>query len=659
MKTKLFFLGLVAVFATSHAQETVLMEINGKPVTKSEFEYIYNKNNTNNSLDKKTLNEYVELFVNFKLKVEEAKSQGIDTSQSFVNELKGYRATLTKPYLNDDAADNAAALDAYKRMLEDVDVSHILISVPENATAADTLVAWEKINAAWKRVTGESSARNRKKVAVEDFEKVAREVSNDNSVAENSGHIGWISAFRAVYPFENVAYATPAGAISKPFRSPFGYHIVKVNARRKSQGEVRVAIILTRTAQGNDSLNAASKTKIDSLYTRIKAGDDFGTLAAKYSEDPGTARSNGELPWFGTGGIPIIEQIAFALENNGDVSAPEQLAIGWCVIKLLEKREIADFETLKPDIERNLQRNAQYDERAGAGKKSFIEKTKNAAAYSVNNANVAEFWTLLEGKTLNDSTYLATISKLDKPLFTLAGKTYSQADFAKYLKTGSDTYKVIPSEIIAEKFTEFSDERVMEYADSQLENQYPDFRFLIQEYHDGILLFEVNNREVWDKASKDTDGLARYFAQNKAKYVWEKPHFKGRIIYCKDEATFKVAKNIVKKSIPDSIDKVLRTRLNDSIQYVKIEKGLYVEGENQAVDAFGFKLKNAKYETIEEFPFVFAVGKILKNPQDYTDVRGQVTTDYQDFLESEWVKTLREKYPVKINRDALKTIKEN
>ena len=656
MKQKLFLFASMLGFGVLFAQDPVLMEINGKPVTKSEFEYIYNKNNTNNSLDKKTLSEYVELFVNFKLKVEEAKTQGIDTTQAFISELNSYRVTLTKPYFDDPAAENVVMQQAYERMKEDINASHILVTFPQNATAADTLAAWEKINTVYKRITGTPATRRTKQIKAEDFEKVAREISDDRSVVENGGHIGWISAFNAVYPFELAAYATPAGEISKPFRTQFGYHIAKVNDRRNSQGEVLTAHIMIRTAPDNDSINAAAKVKINSIYAEAKQGKNFGELAEQFSEDQGSADNGGELPWFGTGRmIPAFETAAFALKNVGDISEPIESAYGWHIIKLLGKKEVADFETLKPDIKRNIQR----DERANAGKKSFIEKTKKETAFTANNENLSEFSTLLENKQLSDSTYLAEVSKLNKPFFTIAGKTGTQADFAKYLKANNNTAKAIPGDVIADKFTNFSDEKIIEHADSKLEGLYPDFKLLIQEYHDGILLFEVNNREVWDKASKDTEGLSGFFTKNSSNYKWDKPRFKGRVTYCKDETTLKVAKNIVKKSLPDSIDKTLRTRLNDSIQYVKTERGLYAVGDNKAVDVYGFKNKNSDYTPAEDFPFAFVTGKILKKPENYSDVRGQVTTDYQNFLEEEWIKTLRAKYPVKINEEVLKTIKEN
>lgn len=645
MRQILFSIAIL-IFGTQclQAGDPVLMKINGKPVYKSEFEYIYNKNNSNNSLDKKTLNEYVDLFVNFKLKVEEAKSQGLDTTKSFINELSGYRSQLTKPYLTDAKVDEAVLQEAYNRMKEDVEVSHILIRVQQNASPADTLAAWKNINTIAKRLEKE------------DFGKVAKDVSEDESAKENNGYIGWISAFRTVYPFETMAYNTKPGTISKPVRTAFGYHIVKVHNRRNSLGEILVAHIMRFTEQNNEEKNKQAKQKIDSIYQRILAGDDFGKLATEFSDDKGSASKNGELPWFGSGRmIPEFENAAFALKNNGDVSAPVLSPFGWHIIKSIDRRSIASYDSMKEDLQSKVKR----DERANLGQKSFVAKLKTDYKFTVNNESVKEYYALVDKKALTDSVFQLEITKLAKPVMTIASKVYTQADFSQFLKANTYTDKTAGQEIIDEKFNAFAEKELLAYEDSQLENKYEDFRFLMQEYHDGILLFEVSNNEVWEKASKDTEGLAKYFAAHKADYKWEKPHYKGRVIMCKDQKTMKLAKAIVKKSHNDSIDKYLRTRLNDSIQYVKVEKNIFVQGDNKQVDKLVFKSK-AAVEPDKDYPYVFVAGKLLKTqPEEYTDVRGLVTADYQEFLEKEWIAKLRAKYPVEIDKKVLETVKQN
>lgn len=637
------FLFASSLFAQP-SSEPVLMTINNKPVLRSEFEYIYNKNNSNNSLDKKTLDEYVDLFINFKIKVEEAKAQGLDTTKSFINELSGYRSQLTKPYLTNSKVDEDLLKEAYDRLKDELEVSHILIRTTSSSSPADTLTAYNKIKAI------------RKRLEKEDFAKVAKEVSEDQSAVENQGRIGWITGFRTVYPFETMAYNTAVGKISEPVRSSFGYHLIKVHNRRKSLGEIQVAHIMRFTSKGSDSINFRAKVTIDSIYNLVKSGADFGQLATDLSEDRGSAAKKGELPWFGIGRmIPEFENTAFQLKQIGDYSAPVESAYGWHIIKLLDKKDIPSFEVKKPELEKMIKR----DERANKGQQTFINDLKVEYGYKSYSENLQPYLEALEGKNLTDSIFLAQIAQIKGNLASFAGKVIDANAFTNYLKKENRSTKSTASEIIEEKFDAFINKSVLDYEDSQLENKHEDFRLLMQEYHDGILLFEVSNNEVWDKASRDTEGLSKFFAANQNDYKWEKPHFKGRVVYCKDKKTMQKAKKILKSAPIDSIDTQLRAQLNDSVQHIKIDKGLYVPGDNKLVDKFGFKQK-IEVENDTVYPYVIVDGKNLKMmPEDYSDVRGLVTADYQEYLEKEWIQTLRNKYSVSVNKDVLKTVKSN
>lgn len=647
MKTfsKILPMLLLSASLMANGKDPVLMYINEKPVYKSEFEYIYNKNNSNNSLDKKTLEEYVDLFVNFKLKVEEARSQGLDTTNAFITELNGYRNQLIKPYLTDSKAEETMVREAYNRLKEDVEVSHILIRVAPEASPEDTLKAWNKIN--------ELAARVQK----EDFAAVAKEESEDQSVTDNSGYIGWITGFRTVYPFELVAYSTPVGTISKPVRTNFGYHLIKVHNRRESRGEILVSHIMKFTNQGDDTGNKLAKEAIDSLYRLVKSGADFGDLAEANSDDRGSATRKGELPWFGVGRmVPEFEKAAFILKEKGAVSEPVQSPYGWHIIRLIDQKGIPSFEEKKDEIERQVKR----DERARYGEKAFVDKLRKEYKLKlIKDGQLGDFIGILNGKTLADSAFKAQAAGLKKPIMKYAGKTVTQKEFYTFLIKNTATQgKTDAGDIIRTKFREFTNQQLLDYENSQLENKYPDFRLLMQEYHDGILLFEVSNNEVWDKASRDTDGLAAYFNKNKEKYRWDKPHFKGRIIQCTSKEMMDMAKSIAETSPADSIDSQLRL-LNDSITNVKVEKGLFVEGDNKMVDRYGFGL-DVKVDTDEAYPFVLVSGKLLNyTPEEYTDVRGMVTADYQEYLEKEWIAALRDRYPVKINQKVLSTVRKN
>lgn len=632
----LFFIGVT--FAQQN--DPVLMKVNGKDVKLSEFEYIYNKNNSNNVLDKKTLDEYVDLFVNFKLKVEEALSQKLDTLPSFISELASYQGQLAEPYLQDNEAKEKIIKEAYERLINEVEVSHILIRIPNSGTAADTLQAYNKIMDILKKTTKE------------DFSKLATKYSEDPSVSRNNGYIGWITALRTPYAFENAAFNTAVGSVSKPIRTFLGYHLIKVTNKRASRGEALAAHIMKFIQP--DSIKQKAKITIDSIYNRIKAGDDFAELAKKYSDDKSSARNGGELMWFGGEQrmVSEFEDATFALKNKGDVSKPTLTVYGWHIIKLLDKRPLATYETMKTDLEAKI----ASDDRMQKVKDAFGDKVEKEYGFNLNNGTLNEVKALFD-KNLTDSLYRAEAEKLNKTLFTIGDANYSQKEFADNLNTPASP-NTIQTDVFSTKFNSFLNTKLSDYELNQLDKKYPEYHYLMKEYHDGILLFDVSNREVWDKASKDTEGLTKYFNTNKQSYAWDKPHYKGRIIYCKDEATLKAAKSIVKKSNNDSIDKYLNTRLNDSIQYVKIEKGLWIEGENKVIDSQIFK--KTKTELSKEYPYCFVVGKMLKKlPESYEDVRGSVTTDYQNYLEKEWIDSLRKKYSVEIDQNVLKTVKKN
>ena len=619
--------------------DPIIMRINGNPVTKSEFEYIYNKNNSANMIDKRTLEEYVELFVNFRLRVEEAKYQGLDTTATFIRDFTNYRAQLAAPYLTDREAQEAVIKEAHRRMQEDVEVSHILVSVLQNATAADTLAAWNRIQEAERRLRRES------------FEAVARDISECPS-SEEGGHLGWISAFNTIYPFETRAYNTPVGAISAPVRTLFGYHIIKVHNRRETLGEVLTAHIMIFTHQDDGT----AKQQIDSLYQRVLAGDDFGILARGYSQDRESAVRNGELPWFGTRQmIPEFEEAAFALNKIGDVSEPIQSMYGWHIIKLLDKRGVPSFDEAKPEIERMIRR----DERANAGQRAFVARLKEEYNLQIETENVNEFIALLEGMRLNDNLFQEQIDGLNKPLISFADQKYSQADFAVFLRAHPASNQTIASEIINEKLDDFISRRLIAFEDTQLARKYEEFRFLSQEYHDGILLFEISNREIWERSTTDSEGLTAFFNANRERYTWDAPRFKGRVIHAKDRAAEREAKRIIKRSPNNEIDRNLRTLNADGLR-IRVERGLFLEGENRAIDTdrSGFRSRE-RFVPSEEFPRVFVSGRVLRAPEEYSDVRGLVIADYQAYLEEQWIKYLRAKFPVVIYHDVLKLVKEN
>lgn len=592
MKKTILSIVLASASLLGIAQEDkVLMTINGEDIMASEFLYIYEKNNQETSLEKKTMDEYLDLFVNFKLKVTEAMAQGVDTTEAFKKELAGYRAQATPKYLQDNDAIDSLVVLSYNRMAKIRKASHIAVQCPMDADSATVAAAAAKINELRERVTvglPKEVKKGRKKVTVcepEGFAEVAVLYSEEPSAKQTKGALGWIQPFRYVYSFEDAVYTTPVGEVTPVFRSPYGFHIAKVEGERDFE-EVRASHIMKMTPMGDIQRMADAQVAMDSIYQlAIQDTTDFAALAQANSEDRGSAMRGGDLGWFGRGAmVQPFEDITFDLEI-GAISKPFQTRFGIHISKLHEKRGIQPLDSMRAQILRQVQR----DQRMQIAEQSFINKTR--AAYN------------------------------------------------------------LPAEM--------SDADVKAYADAHLEEKYADLRNLVKEYHDGILLFDVSLREVWDKANQDTEGLAAYFKANKKNYTWDAPRYKGSIIYAKNEVAAKAAKQIVKSAHPDSVLSYLNQRVNvDSVMYVRVERGIWEAGKNSAVDKYGFKSKTAEYTPSEEFPIVVPVGKVIKSPQEYTDERAKVTTDYQDYLEKAWIKTLREKYPVVINEEVWAEIKQ-
>ncbi len=669
MKKVLFFSTLLAATLTLNAApngKAVLLTIDGEPAYVSDFLYIYNKNSNDSVADQKTLDEYLEMYINYKLKVHEAKQLGLDTARSFAQELQGYRRQMTPAYLTDTVKKAELMRMMYERKKEDIAVSHIAIECQMNASAQDTLAAFNKISQARQRVTEglEVKQGNKTVKQPEDFKIVAQEVSDDPNVKDNAGFLGWIVPSRYVNSFEDAAYSTPVGQVSPIFRTPFGYHILKVEQRIPHR-EVRAAHIMKMTPRGanqeeNDSINLAAQKAINQIYQQLMSADNtmsFEQIAKEQSDDRGSSANGGNLNWFGRGMmVPEFEQQAFAMTDSGQVSKPFKSQYGWHIIMLTGKRNLQPFDKMKAELERNLMR----EERAKQIEKSFIDKQKRKYHYVEHVEQLLPFYDLAAQYPIADSVFYQKTSQLEGILISFADQKRTQADFAEFLKTNNQSRFGTPGDIINEKFQAFVNKELTAYADSQLENEYVDFRNLMSEYHDGILLFNLALEKVWNRATTDTTGLRNYFAKHKKEYKFKEPKFKGRVVYCKDLETMNAAKAIVKNANPDSVSSYLISRLNtDSVKSVRTEKGVWVKGHNHAVDKYGFKDKKAQYTPSEEFPYVFVVGKKIKAAEEYTDVRGEITSAYQDYLDEQWIRELRAKYKVVVDRQVFDSIKQN
>ncbi|GHU62508.1 peptidylprolyl isomerase [Bacteroidia bacterium] len=637
------------VSLTAQTNDPVVMKVNGKDIKKSEFEYIYNKNNSEESIEKITIKDYAELFKNFKLKVADAESQRLDTTAAFSSDLAEYRAQLVKPYLDEIEIDEDYVKKEYDRMKELVEISHILIYFPnikdKNPAVfpTDTLETFKKAEQLRARL-----------LKGEKYEKIAAEFSDDTRSKSGAvpGYLGWFPGLSLNQPLEDAAFNTPVGKIGLA-RTGYGYHIVKVHGRKPNAGQISAAHILITCAKDADTVAVEDATKkINEIYQDLKNGKDFAELAKQFSNDPGSAEKGGDLGWFGYGQmIKEFQDEAFALKEPGDMSKPFRTAFGFHIIKLTDKKPFESLEEKKPEIEAQI--NNVYPVTLH---QTGFEKMKKEFGFAKVEAGYNKLLTAANTSYPGDSLFIDAFADDKDPLFKIDNEVYTIADFITYFNKKQRSPYALSTEYISERIQSYEYNILLSFKDKTLESKNTELRNLIQEYRDFILMFEISNREVWDKASKDKEGLEAYFQSHKDKYAWSEPYYKGYVVLVKDAKTKKkMQKEISKKSPDEAVEYLLENYKVGDVSYVKAEKGLFKSGDNAFVDESIFKIGTA--EKTEEFQDYFLLGKKLTAPETHEDVRGNVVTDYQDYLEQEWLKKLNEKYQVTIFEDVLNTIK--
>jgi peptidyl-prolyl cis-trans isomerase SurA len=649
MTKNVLFLVLAAFLAAGlNGQESpVLLTIGDEPVSLEEFERIYRKNNNASSLNQQSPEEYLELFVNFKLKVKEAEALGMDTTSKFINELEGYRKQLAKPYMVDEEAKEAMMKEAYEWSKFDIRASHILIRLPENPTREDTLAAFEKIMEIRKRITGGEA-----------FDVVARATSEDAGVQQNGGDLNYFTVFSMVYPFERMAYSTPVGQLSMPFRTAYGYHIIKVVDRRPARGSIKVAHIFIRTpSELSEEMKKEAYEKIHMVYDSLQLDAEFGTLAMRYSNDGASARNGGEIPWFGTGRmIPEFEDACFALEKEGDYSKPFKSFYGWHIVKLIDKKGIGSYEEMKPELQQKIERG----DRNAVRTENFIAGLKKEYNFSKNPEALQPLYQAVDS-TLRLGTWEAGFLKdLSTPLLKIGEHEVLNGEFAAYVEKEQYHGKALEPRLwIDQLYKRFSDEQVIAYEESKLPEKYPEFRYIYEEYHDGILLFDIMDQQVWSRAISDTSGLEAYHRAHRKEYMWGE-RTDAYVISCGEGANVAGIRSDYKKIRKGKMDQeTLNARYcnSDTVPCINLSRLLVEKGENELVDAsWGLSGPGTVQEVEGKRSFVIIKGIRSPEPKKLDETRGQVTSDYQEYLESEWLMSLKEKYPVSINEELLKQI---
>lgn len=635
----------------SYAQkdDPVLFSVEGVPVHKSEFEYIYTKTNgTNADFSKATLDEYLNLYVNFKLKVQKAKEMKLDTIVSLQQELNGYRRQLADSYLIDREVTEKLVKEAFDRTQQDVDISHILIKLAPNATPADTLKSLERAMEAKKMLDNGKP-----------FDNVAQIYSEDKSAAKNKGHIGWVTALfpNGFYALETAAYNAEVGSIVGPIRTSAGYHVIKINERRPARGEAEVAHILVRLDKQPDSIKA--RQRIDEAYKKLKEGADFNEIAKEYSDDNITANKGGYLGYFGINRYEkAFEDAAFGLENDGDYSKPIQTSIGWHIIKRINLKQGQPLQMVKSALQNKIKGDPRFE----LAKESMVQRIKKEGNFQEDRTTLNNFIASLQADTSNAFlTYKwkapANPSKVTLFSFGKNELNVTLGDFERHLQGASRTRQQMARQgieaVVEQLYNEFISENALKYEEKQLESKYPEFKSLMREYEEGVLLFEVTKMEVWDKASQDTIGLQAFYDNNKDKYNWDDRAVVSEFSLVENSKDkINIIRDFSKTHQPEDVLKSFNG--NGPEQILSFKSKTYEKGRNDILDKMKWESgelspieinkKNKSYE-------FFKIEEIIPpSPKTLKDARGYVVADYQDYLEQEWLKNLKNEYKVEINQ---------
>lgn len=628
-----------------------LFAYNGDSVTANDFLYVLEKNNADSlrvmppEQRSLAIRNYLDLYINFRLKVKAAEDAGIDEQDSFKKELEQYQKQLAKPYLIENRVTEQLVQEAYERLRQEVQASHILIELKENATPADTLGAYQLIDSL-------------RAVALKgiSFAMLAEQYSDDPSAASNGGNLGYFTALQMVYPFENAAYETAPGDISKPVRTRFGYHIVKVRDKRPSRGKVKAAHILIRPASAEqEGKTSEAYEKAAQIYEQLKKGANWEEMAERFSDDVSTRSSAGELPYFSAGNMmPDFEEAAFALRKPGDISKPVKTRYGWHIIKLIDHQELAPLSELRPAIESKIERSVRSEVRL----QDIINKLKQENNFKPDEESISS---AVRSLYITDPEISSPLLNAD--LFAIQEKNFTVNDFYDFVKQQQGSLST-DSGTAYQLYRQFETRQIMAYEESHLPEKHESYRRLLKEYRDGILLFDIMEQKIWSRASEDAIGLRSFFENHRDNYQWNE-RIEATIFDAGNEQILENAKKAVRglklpldeKQI-ESIEKSFNTETPVALQIHQdtYEKGSYRTAAESVIDQIAWK-KGEHQQQYNGRIYSIIIHEVLSPKlKDLDEVKGIVIADYQHYLDRQWIAALRQKYPVEVYENVLQQI---
>ncbi len=615
---------------------SILFSVNKVPTYSDEFIYLYKKNHQKKSEDfaEMKINEYLNLFINFKLKVAEARALGMDTTEKFNKEYKTYREDLKKPYRAEPNALDKLTQEAYQHLTQEIKAAHILVNLKPDAFPSDTLAAYNKLADIRKRIQ-----------AGEDFEKLARELSEDPSAKYNGGDLGYFTAMQMVYPFEEAAYKTNKGEISEIVRTQFGYHLIKVIDKKPASGEVEVSHILLRTGTANDS---KIKNKAFEIFDQIKGGQSWNELCKENSEDSNTKDIGGRLRAFGLralASVPEFESTAFSLQKAGDLSDPFQSSIGWHIIRLEKKIPLPSYA----EIEASLKKKVARDERLQISQQAMTAKRRKDFEFIESEEIKKALFDLADSSlTKGKWKYSGSSELLSKKLFSIQRKDVLVGDFVATLKRNQLTSEKVPVAYMAQLYNYFVEETIATVEEDKLKAEKPEFKNLLTEYREGILFFEIMEKEIWNKASEDTLGQRVYYKNHIDRYK-AGDRVAARIFSTPD---INLVADIKKKIADGDTLREADIKRFKSVQPFRN----YEKGESKIVDKATWASGLYEVEQDKNYYLVEIAHLVAPGTKSFDESRAAIISDYQNELEKEWLSTIRKKYPVKIDKKGKKFV---
>ncbi|QIE58908.1 peptidylprolyl isomerase [Rasiella rasia] len=645
--TFIIMLFITTMAATAQEKSDVLLTLDGNPVYASEFKRVYQKNlELVQDERQKTVEGYLDLFIDYKLKVQEAYAQELDKKPGYIKEFEKYQEQLSRYYIYEDNATTDLAKEAYERGKEEIKASHILIKSSYADSPADTLKAYQKA----------SKIRDRA-LNGENFEALAKETSEEPNADKTGGNLNYFSVFSLVYPFETVAYNTPVGSVSEIVRTRFGYHIIKVHDRRERAPQRTISHIMI-SDRADDARTFDPEERINNIYQLLQQGQTFEDLAKQYSEDTGSSTNGGMLRPFGKGEIKAkkFDSIAFGIEKVGEVTKPFKSMVGWHIVRLDKIHTISSFEEEKETMEKRVQNGA----RAKIVTAEVTNDIMKKYGFERGAPFLEYFKTYLNDDVLKRRWKYVPIPETDNTLlFTIGDRQVYRAQFAKYIgnmqrKTKRNFGSL--GDAIVYWYNQFETETIKQYYKDRLEDEDPEYAGVITEYRDGLLIFDLMQTNVWNKAKKDTIGAQQFYEANKDQYKWGK-RVDAVIVNTNEKSYAKKAKQLLGKGKSgDAIKSALNT---DEAINVIISEGKFEEGAKELPK--NFKMKMGVSETFQEesrYTIVKVLEVIPETTKEFDDVRGRVMTQYQQKLEEELMTELRSKYKIDVNKEILNKLKK-